>query len=274
MKILCQQSNGFYQDEMSAWSKILVYNNNDFTFFDIQKKPVFDAFYEIKPDLFIVNANECTKKLDYLAEKYHSCKIVLLNVEGNFKNYKQNNIYTFSYLNDDIRPCFDLFIFKESEAKKEYLSEVNYIAREFNKDYLKFMNNFDIKIFGKGHWPTPRFLGNIEDSEKKHVIASCQYSLCGSSYKDIKWFLECVACNKYCFAYKNEYIKNMLSKEFYVDNYKEIFDLIFINQQQNQISNFNLLRDKIIKEYSSKNQIANILKKIGLNEEAEKCLKI
>jgi hypothetical protein len=274
LKILCQESEGFYQAEMSAWSKSFVYQNNEFIFFDRKNKSIFDAFYEIKPDIFLGVADECTKKLDLLAKKYEECKIVLINIENKFNEYSQKNIYKLSYLNNDISPCFDFFVFKKGQSKKEYLSEINYIANEYDDFYLKLLNNFDIKIFGKGDWNTPKFLGNIEESEKKHIIASCQYSVCGSKYKDIKWFIECVACDTFCFAYKNEYINKMFSSEFCIDDYKEIFNLIIINKQSDNISKFNNLKTSIISNYSSNYQLSNILKKIGLEQEVSKWLKV
>ena len=266
MKVLLQQSNGFMQDELSSWARSFVASEHDVLFFNIKKKPIFDAFYEINPDIFIFNRNDSDRKIFDLSQKYNSCKFVSIE-DREYKNefVKNNNIYVLSYINKDIYPCFDPYVFKISNPKNNFLSEVNYISSEFNKEYLTFVNNFDIKIFGKGDWPTAKYLGDIDEYEKKYIIASCQYSLSGSSYKDFKWFIECFCCNKICYAYKNEYIKNIFSNTFCFND---------INNFQPTTENFLDIRNIVLQDYSSHKQLYNILNKIELESEAKKCLNV
>lgn len=266
MKVLFQQSTGFMQDELTAWARSFVATEHDVLFFDISKKPIFDAFYETTPDIFIVNRNDADRKLFDISQKYNNCKILIIE-DKNYTNefIKNKNIYTFSYLNKDIFPCFDPYVFKLVESKNNFLSEVNYISSEFNKEYLIFVNKFDMKIFGKGEWSTAKYVGNIREQDKKYIVASCQYSLCASSYKDFKWFVECFSCNKPCFAYKNEYVKSITSNNFCFDNI-DAFELT--------ANNFFDIRNEILNTYSSHTQLYNILNKLELESEAKKCLNV
>lgn len=266
MKVLLQKSTGFMQDELSAWARSFVATEHDVLFFDINQKPIFDAFYEINPDLFILNRNDADRKIFDISQKYNKCKILV--VED--KNYEKDfiiskNIYKLSYLNKDIYPCFDPYVFKVCDPKNNFLSEVNYISSEFSKEYLNFVNNFDMKIFGNGNWPTAKYVGKIQEHEKKHIVASCQYSLCGSSYKDFKWFIECVSCNKICYAYKNEHIKEIFLNAFCFND---------INKFEITTNNFLDVRNNVLKNYSSHKQLYNILNKIELESEAKKCLNV
>lgn len=266
MKVLLQKSTGFMQDELSAWARSFVATEHDVLFFDINEKPIFDAFYEINPDLFIVNRNDVDRKMFDISQKYNKCKILVIEDKEYKKEFiKNNNVHILSYLNKDIYPCFDPYVFKIANPKNIFLSEVNYISSEYNKEYLLFVNNFDMKIFGKGDWPTPKYVGDIKEQDKKYIVASCQYALCGSSYKDFKWFIECFSCNKICYSYKNEYIKNLNFNDFSFDDIK--------NFQPNP-KNCLETRRQILHKYSSHNQVYNILNKIELESEAKKCLDV
>ena len=254
MKVLCQQSTGFVQEEMTAWGRSLISNNHDFLFFDINKKPIFDALYEKKPDIVIVNSDEADRKIVVLAEKYPKCKFVLLDINAYSEiKYDLKNIIRFSYLNNDISPCYDPFVYKIGSSNQKYASEVNCILSEFNKEYLYLSDYFDIKIFGKGKWPITNYVGDISEKEKKDIVASCQYSVCGSTIQDLKWFIECMACHKHCFAYKNEFVKKIFSSDFCFDNPREMI----IN-----LENDNQIKHDILENYSSHKQISRILNKV------------
>ena len=241
------------QEEMTAWGRSLISNNHDFIFFDINKKPIFDAFYEKTPDLFIVHREEADRKIPVLAEKYPKCKFALLELSHYEKRaYDFQNLFYISYLND-ITPCYDPFVYMKAEPDTKYSSEVNCILSESNKEYLYLSNYFNIKIFGKGDWNIVNYVGDVAERDKKHIVSSCQYSVCGSGIKDFKWFVECMASHKYCFAYKNKFVADKFGIDFCFDHPKELI----IN-----IENEDKIRNDIIDNYSSHKQIAKLLDKV------------
>lgn len=93
MKILARKSNKNFR-KISAFSKILSDIGNEFIFWTSEKIPVFDAFYEKKPDIYIDSTKNVDLALIKCLKKYNQTKVILI---GSFlhdncdsKNFSSN----------------------------------------------------------------------------------------------------------------------------------------------------------------------------------------
>jgi len=171
MKIICT-----YKDDVSTNGLSVTLSSiygDDFKFWDTIKKPVFDVFDELNPDILIVHHEYLNDFLVDVLNEYHNTKVVVIS-DGGHSKFRS------------VSPNADLanLIQFANGAKLEYFeADIVYWSRNKNITeelliILHFISNrYVLKIFGPVRIDMPQYIGAFTNSETADILASAKINL-------------------------------------------------------------------------------------------------
>lgn len=127
MKILARKSNRNFR-KISAFSKILSDIDNEFIFWNSEKIPVFDAFYEKQPDIYIDSTKNVDLALIKCLKKYNQTKVILIG----------------SFLHEDCD--------SDKFSSKDEIELIKRLKEDTGKPDLIIGNCSDETSFSINHW--------------------------------------------------------------------------------------------------------------------------
>jgi hypothetical protein len=264
MRILCYYENGKRESIYTGWANALGKLGHDFAFWHPSNKPVFDVFYEYRPDVFIGTTATLTRPLCKCIIANPEIKVILEsdvcgNIESELRPEHALSIATAEqkYMveqlykkvakpdfiiyngNDDfvktdvlnnwasicnskllgILPGADIVQYPLGQYDKNLASDVCYVGN-MNEHKLPAINKYlldtcqprpknKVKIFGSKHWPTPYYLGYIDDKDVSNLYYSSTICLDIANQATIDFDLNCsdrpfkiLAAGGFCFSNK------------------------------------------------------------------------
>jgi hypothetical protein len=274
MNILCVKSKELSTKEFYGWGKAINSSGNNFVFWDKEKKPVLDVFYEKKPDAFMVHANDVDRATKKAIVSYNECKTVIFNGSEEMKYHE--NVFISPLPNKSL----DIYNFIAYKRQERFFSNINYVGDYVDvKDnvFLNLLNNQSlcIKLWGNTKWPYRQYVGKIKSDLVKDVISSCSLSLYSDLFSDFSWALQVFSCGKPCFMYKSKMSCDLLGASNF--NYETEEDLVFsmidfLRNTESLEEEVFSIRENIRNNHTSHNRASDFLNIIGLKEEAEKCI--
>ncbi len=229
LKVLCEWSPGGSHYVRTGWKNVFEYCGHEFSFWNPQATPAFDAFSEAgKIDLFlgttygvdrplekiirnrpemkvalfasawgpwvddidikkypiVVASTEEIKRLEALKKGTGRPDFVFVHahgrwLEGTMSHWRSIGVTPIGILN-----AADLFLYFGGEVKKEFVADAvycggywGYKGRNIERYLLPLCHpsqKLNVKIFSRSEWPVAQNIGDIPDSELKHVFASAK----------------------------------------------------------------------------------------------------
>ena len=274
MNILCVKSKELSTKEFYGWGKAINSCGNNFIFWDKNKKPVLDVFYEKKPDAFMVHANDVDRATKKAIVSYNECKTVIFNGSEEMKFHK--NVFISPLPNKSL----DIYNFINYKKQDRFFSDINYVGNYVDiKDnvFLNLLNNQSlcIKVWGNTKWPYRQYVGKLKSDLVKDVISSCSFSLYSDLFSDFSWVLQVFSCEKPCFMYKSKASCDLLGASNFNCETEEdlVFSALdFLQNPESLEKEVGRIRKNIRDNHTSHNRASDFLNIIGSKEEAEKCM--
>lgn len=209
MKILCLESKNMCKQTFRSWGNVLKKHENSFVTCNIDRKPVYDAFDETEPDLFIGSVLDITRGVARCLTEY---EIPAIFYSPLFQTISAENvecveelkkdcgqptlIFNFSHSSSSldawkqkgfntasIMRAMDIIEFPRTEPRTNLKTNVAYFGKHDETLYpyilplCTFPADFTLKIFGPGNWPVTNHLGVVEIPNLKNVYASSDICL-------------------------------------------------------------------------------------------------
>lgn len=278
MNILCSHGGKLNIEEFSGWGKSFMSIGHDFLFFKNKEKPILDAFYEKKPDIFITHESFIDRATKKAINLYDSCKTIIFYENSSFleNNKFHENVYCLKKLN----PSVDIYNVISPTVRTNLISDINYIGEYIDNDdniFLNMLNDngFIIKVWGDKKWPYVQYLGKIKESLIKDIIVSCSLSISSDLFSDENWALKVFACGKPCILYRSDKTKNLISaSNFNYDDEDSFLKAIidFLQNPESLQEEVEEIRNDIRNNHTSHNRASELFNILGMKEDSDKCL--
>ncbi len=122
--------------------------------YNMASKPPLDAFYDLKPNLYLGSKDLHTKGVEKALIQYHCPNHYL----------------------DDVQPAFDSVNLKDGTVVPSLECDISYIGNPIT-GLVEMMNGYRFKLFGNVSWGVPQYLGSVDDSIIPDIYASSRISL-------------------------------------------------------------------------------------------------
>lgn len=218
------------------------------------EKPAFDAFDEVKPDVFILTGGA--------GKVPPKC----LKINPNLKVIDQT----------EIEAGLDTHVFRLGEAREEFACDVAFVGSYrpekqalLNRFVLPLLDRYKVKLFGLGRWCVPQHLGLISDQDLPDLYASARVCLNISEGRFGERAFQIIGCGGACVSYDEggeSFVKTwkFSSVEGLQDRIRSVWGT--------RKSYLLRLRDEVLENHTYYHRVASMFKGIGLDREAEKVL--
>ncbi|NVM35954.1 MAG: hypothetical protein HWN81_10180 [Candidatus Lokiarchaeota archaeon] len=201
---------------------------NEAFFVDFKKQNIFDFIEVSKPDLLFINSTDLNNTyIDYVRKENPNLKLCLIKeqfTDPNIDKLFDYTINTFNKTLDNYLPYLhnDNIITNEGIFENKFESDFTFISNIQNQslDLVKGLDligdNFNLKIFGKYKIKSPYYIGNVTESDYKHIFKSTK----GLISLNDEWDMSCIASNIVPISF------NMSDKKDYQwSNIEELFNV-------------------------------------------------
>jgi hypothetical protein len=298
MKILCLETPKTCRHTFQGWANILKKNGHEFNFCNINKKPVFDAFDECDPDLFIGTVTDITRGVATCLTEFKIPAILYsppyLSLEEidiecvqqlrkdcgqpelifNFADNKSLNQSLGGWSKEgfkikNILRAADTTLFNYTKPKPEFEADVAYVGN-FTPHVIPYIfplchnTPYSVRIFGTGSWPIVNYLGQVDRKNVHEIYASSKISLSISPPNDIEpdgEVFNIIASGGFCLA--NNFPEDILKIEKF-SNKEELQNLV---DQYTASPAKNQLRQQVLENHTYAHRLQHLLKVLGFSDE-------
>lgn len=232
-----------------------------------KEKPVFDAFYETKPDVVITYAKEFVDRFEAPAKEFKTKCVVLKTA-----NFGLEEVYGYTP-----RPAANLAQYGLGVPRPEYKSNFSYIniakPNEVLNNFVEaFMwPNFDpfyLKIYGE-QMPYSSYLGRVSIKEISDILSSTKIFL--TLYNDL--LLEACYHNCICIPFKSNPLlipEDIFGRADNIDDLKEQITKASKDYKYHAIRS-EIIPEWILNDNTYYHRAAEMLRLIGLTKESDEC---